>query len=66
LGILNNVLKPNLVQKQSRLKLHNILAIPLLLYGCEIWTLKQSDVRRLKTAEMKWWNSWDTQQDIVY
>jgi len=23
------------------------------LYGCEIWILKQKDVRRLKTAEMK-------------
>jgi hypothetical protein len=33
--------------------LHDILAILLLLYGFEIWTLKQRDVRRLKTVEMK-------------
>jgi len=26
---------------------------PTLLYGCEIWTLKQRDIRRIKTAEMK-------------
>jgi len=31
----------------------NFLAVPSLLYGCEIWTLKQRDLRRLKTAEMK-------------
>jgi hypothetical protein len=30
-----------------------ILAIPSLLYGCEIWTLKHRDVRRLKIMEMK-------------
>jgi hypothetical protein len=29
------------------------LAIRLLLCGCEIWTLKQRDVRRLKAAEIK-------------
>jgi hypothetical protein len=35
------------------LKAYSILAVPLLLYGCEIWTLKQRDIRRLKTAEME-------------
>jgi len=34
-------LKPYLVQRQSRLKVFNILAITSLLYGCKIWTLKQ-------------------------
>jgi hypothetical protein len=33
---IKNVLTPNLVQRQSRLKVYNILAIPSLLYGCEI------------------------------
>jgi hypothetical protein len=46
-------LKPNLVQKQSLLRIYNILAIPSVLCGCEIWTLKQWVIRRLKTAEMK-------------
>jgi hypothetical protein len=41
LGIQNNVLKPSLVQRQSRLKFYNTLAVPLLLYGSGIWTLKQ-------------------------
>jgi len=39
-------LKTNLVQRQSQLKIHNILAVASLLYGCEILTLKT------KTAEM--------------
>jgi hypothetical protein len=28
-------------------------AVPSLLYGSEFWVLKQSDIRRIKTAEMK-------------
>jgi len=39
--------------KKLRLKVYNILAVPSILYGCEIWTLKQSDVTRLKAAEVK-------------
>jgi len=49
---MKNVLKPNSVQRQSRLKVDNILSIPSILHGCEIWTLKQRGVRRLKAAEM--------------
>jgi hypothetical protein len=44
-------LKSNTVQTQSQLKIHNILAVSSLLYGCQIRILKQRDVRRLKTAE---------------
>jgi hypothetical protein len=46
--------KPNLVQRHSRFKVHSILTIPAILYGCEIWTLEQRGTRRLKTAEMKY------------
>jgi hypothetical protein len=34
-------------------QIYNILAIPTLSYGSEIWTLKQRGIRRLKTAEIK-------------
>jgi hypothetical protein len=43
LGLLNNTLKPNLVQISTRLKLYKTLALPTLLYGSEIWTIKQCD-----------------------
>jgi hypothetical protein len=46
-------MKPDLVQRQSRLKLYNILAILAVLYDCEIWSLKQRDIRRMKAAETK-------------
>jgi hypothetical protein len=35
------------------MKLYNILAIPTLVCGPEILTQKQRDIRRPKTAEMK-------------
>jgi hypothetical protein len=38
LGILNNTFKPTLVKKFSKMKIYNALALPILLYGGEIWT----------------------------
>jgi hypothetical protein len=48
LGFLNNTLKPNLVQRGTRLKLYKTLALPTLLYGSAIWTIKQCDKNRLR------------------
>ncbi|XP_067138864.1 uncharacterized protein [Centruroides vittatus] len=53
LRIINNTLKPHLVQKHSRLKLYKTLAIPTLLYGSKIWVLKKKDIKRLQAAEMR-------------
>jgi hypothetical protein len=50
---INNVLKPNQVQKSSRMKMYNTLAISTLIYGSKIWTLTQQDKSRLKASEMK-------------
>jgi len=40
--------------KKTRIKLHNTLALPVLLYGSETWTIKVSDARRITAAEMKY------------
>jgi len=54
-GILNNVFS---LQKEAlrktRIKLHNTLALPVLLYGSETWNIKASDARRITAAEMKY------------
>jgi len=39
--------------KKIRIKLHNALAIPVLLYGSETATVKASDARRITATEMK-------------
>ena len=43
LGILNNALKQTLVEKVSRIKVYNALAVPILLDRIEIWTLREKD-----------------------
>ena len=40
--------------KKTRTKLHNTLALPVLLYGSETWTIKARDTRRITAAEMKY------------
>jgi hypothetical protein len=53
-GILNNVFRPQKNLKETRIKLYNILALPVLLCGSEIWTIKLRDARRITAAEMKY------------
>jgi hypothetical protein len=52
-GILNNVFRPQKALKKTRIKLYNTIALPVLLYGSETWTIEESDVRRITAAEMK-------------
>jgi len=40
--------------KKTRIKLYTALALPVLLYGSETWTIKASDARRITAAEMKY------------
>jgi hypothetical protein len=53
-GILNNVFRPQNTLKKTRMKLYITLALPLLLYGSETWTVKARDARRITAAEMKY------------
>jgi len=39
--------------KKTTIKLHNTLALPVLLYGSETCAIKASDARRITAAEMK-------------
>ena len=53
-GILNNVFRPQKPLKKTRMKLYNTLALPVLLYGSEAWTVKAREARRITAAEMKY------------
>jgi len=48
------VFRPQKALKKTRIKLHNTLALPVLLYGSETWTIKASDARRITAAEIKY------------
>ena len=52
-SILNNVFRPQKTLKKTRIKLYNTLALPVLLYGSETWTINARGARRITTAEMK-------------
>ena len=51
----------------------NTLALPVLLYGSETWTIKASDARRITAAEMKYvrrtagytWRDYKTNAEIA-
>ena len=67
-GIINNVFRPQKTLKKTTIKLYNTLALPVLLYGGEIWTVKARDARRITAAEMKYMRrtagyTWDRLQN---
>ena len=51
-GILNYVFRPQKILKKTRIKLYNTLALPVLLYVSETWTIKARDARRITAAAM--------------
>ena len=53
-GILNKVFRPEEALKKTRIKLYNTIALLVLLYGSETWTIKASDARRITAARMKY------------
>ena len=40
--------------RKIRIKLYNTIALPVLLYGSETWTIKAMGARRITAAEMKY------------
>ena len=53
-GIVNNVFRPQKPLKETTIKLYNTVALPVLLYDSETWTIKARDARRITAAEMKY------------
>ena len=72
-GVLNNVFRQQETLKKTRIKLQNTLALPVLLYGSETWTIKARDARRITAAEMKYmrktagytWTDYKTNSQIT-
>jgi len=43
LGILNDAFEPTLIWEFSRIEVYNALAVPVILYRSEIWTIRNED-----------------------
>jgi hypothetical protein len=53
LGIINQIFKPSLVSRHTRIRIYKTLARPVLSYGSEAWTIRRTDERKLISAEMR-------------
>jgi hypothetical protein len=53
LAIINQIFKPSLVSRHTRIRFYKTLARPVLSYGRETWTIRRTDERRLISAEMR-------------
>jgi len=51
-SIINNIFRPQKTLKKTRIELYSTLALPVLLYGSENWTITARDARRITAAEM--------------
>jgi hypothetical protein len=43
----------NKTRKDTQLKFYKVMAVPVLLYGCENWALNRVDRRKIESTEMK-------------
>jgi len=72
-GIINNMFRPHKASQKTRIKLHNKLFLPALLYGSENWTIKARDARITTVAKTKYkrraageiWTDYNTDIEIV-
>jgi hypothetical protein len=53
LGIINQIFKPTLVSRHTRIRIYKTLARPVLSYGSEAWTIRIIDKRRIISAGMR-------------
>jgi hypothetical protein len=52
MGIINNILKPSVVQKHTRIRICKTLARPVLCYGSDACTIRKSDESIIAACEM--------------
>ena len=51
LHLVQNLLSSNLVSKNIKIKIYRTVILPVVLYGCETWSLTLKEGRRLRVLE---------------
>jgi len=46
-----NILSASLLSKNTEIKIYRTVSLPVLLYGCETWSITMREVRRLSVFE---------------
>jgi hypothetical protein len=49
--VLNNLLYYRLIYKNLKIKIYRTVIVPVILYGCETWSLTLREERRLRVFE---------------
>ena len=52
---LDNTLKSRDITLSTKVRLVKAMAFPVVMYGCEIWTVKKGERRRIDAFELLWW-----------
>ena len=48
---MQDLLSSNLLSKNLKIKIHRTIILPVVVYGCETWSLTLREERRLKASE---------------
>ena len=52
---LENILKSRDITLPTKVHLVKAMVSPVVMYGCESWTIKKSEHRRIDAFELWWW-----------
>jgi hypothetical protein len=72
LGIINQIFKPSLVSRRTRIRIYKTLARPILSYGSEACTIRRTDKKRLISAKMRFlmrtagYTRWDHKEMKIF
>ena len=51
--LVQNLLSSSLLPKKLKIKIHRTIILPVVLYGCETWSLTLKEERRLRVFESR-------------
>jgi len=60
-----NLLSSRLLSKNLKIKIYRTIILPVVLYGCEIWSLKLREERKLRVFEIMVFRIFGTRRDEV-
>ena len=49
---LDSILKSRIITLVTKVHLANAIVFPVIMYGCEIWTIKKDECQRIDTFEL--------------
>ena len=52
---LDSILKSRDITLPTKVRLVKAMVFPVVMYGCESWTVKKAELRRIDACELWWW-----------